>query len=346
MAPVNSDRHGLLLAAILVSGGCGTTGDVTALPDHWPRAGLSGYVLRNPDAASLLSLAGFDLDEPTVQTGPAAGLTLWGRMAKTAAPQQSQLFRAELGSLDGSGDVAVEVGLTATEPWEGQGLHGATWLAGSDPPLLIYQGEDGSVGLARLAGTAVQKLTQAAPLIAAAQLGGGGSVGRVAAALRPAAAGDRLRLYYTVDEAEVYSASTAAAAVQGLADGQPVASDWQVAPTGLMAAAFQVPPGDPKALPADRIAGLGVRRTITPIGRERWDLFVVASSGKKSALVAASAYGQSDGREQFATVAAPLFKSADGAPLSPTVTTWQGQPLLLCGLHQVQTVIVAAVQPQ
>jgi hypothetical protein len=347
MATVNGGALTLLGGGLLGLFGCGTTGDVSALPDHFPRAGLSGYVARHPDAPPLAALAGADLDEPTLQlpTADSTSFTLWGRLATATMPQRSQLFRLELPSLDGSADAGPEPGLTATLPWEGQGLHGATWLNDSQPPILLYQGEDGSVGLASWDGGALTKRSLAAPLISAATLGGGRPIGRVGAALQPSAEGGRLRLYYTVADAEVYRAQADATAVLAQARGEAATVAWQVRPTGLRADAFLVPPGDTKALPAESISGLGVRRLLTPVGRPRWDLFVVASQGKKSALIAASSYEQSDGDEQFAAVVAPLYKSDDGTPLSPTVTSYQGRPLLLCGVHQVQTVIVAAVQP-
>jgi hypothetical protein len=97
--------------------------------------------------------------------------------------------------------------------------------------------------------------------------------------------------------------------------------------------------------PAEHISDLSAQRVITPVGRVRWDLSLVASTATASSLVSAAAYAESDGQEHFSVVAAPLFSTDAGTALSPTVTTLAGQPLLLLGLRQVQTGIAAALLP-
>lgn len=340
MAPVSPKlRLAAALAALgALATGCGTQGDASILPDKWPLAGLTGYAFRDADEPALLAAPGYDLDEPTaLQDLSSGGVVVWGRIAPARMTLPTQLFRARVAALDSPDD--TEAVLSATLPWEGAGLRGPSF-ADPQQPLLFYQGEDGSVGLARLDGDQVTKLSTAAPLVSAALLGGGRKVGRVSAALDPDDDDGTLRLYYTVDDAEVYVAEAAASAVLG---GGAVS--WQVRPARLVAADFQVPPGDTKAVPAERISELSVRRTVTPAGQVRWDLFLVASADTKSALVAASAYADPNDHEHFAPVASTPLKASSGTLLSPTVTTFHGRPLLLAGLHTVQTVIAAGVLP-
>lgn len=331
---------GVALATLAL--GCGTRGDASILPDKWPLAGVAGYVLRDVDEPMLLLSPGFELDEPAAQPDPTSGgLTIWGRIARNKQPLPSQIFRARVAELDNPGE--PETALEPTLPWEGGGLGGPSFVA-APQPLLFYQGEDGSVGLARLDGDAVTKLTTAAPLATAALLGGGRKVGRVSAALAPAAGADSgadtIRLYYTVDDAELYAAE---APLGSVLSGQAV--NWQVRPVKLRAADFQVPPGDSKAVAAEHVSQLSVRRAITPAGRARWDLFLVATAGTESALVAATAYAEPSGHERFAPVPTALLKTSEGTLMSPTGTSFHGWPLLLAALHTVQTGIAAAVLP-
>lgn len=330
--------------------GCGTQGDATVLPDTWPRAGLSGFVFADPDAPELLSQPGFDLDQPAaVQQGGV--LTIYGRMAPPKTPLVSQLFAARVPSLDAPEEPQPVLGPTLA--WEGQGLRGPS-IAEAELPLLFYQGEDGSVGVAEREGDALKKTSTLVPLASAAQLGGGRRVGRVScvldrgpdAAQAPGHTAEFMRLYYTVDDSEIYVAVAAAEpALSAARAGTTI--EWQVHPIGLSAASFLVPPGDTKATPAERIAELSARRVVTPAGRVRWDLFVVASGSRKDHLVAASAWAEAsrDALERFTPSASPLITTPDGTLLSPTVTTFLREPLLLVGLRQVQTSIAAAVLP-
>jgi hypothetical protein len=266
-------------------------------------------------------------------------------MVSTQAPAQAQLFSAQVPALDNPSD--PQPALAATLPWEGMALSGPSIVA-TNPPLLFYQGTDGSVGMARLQGQndTAEKLTTSAPLISAAFLGGGRRVGRIGAVFDPDTGGGSIRLYYTVDDAEIYVATTAAAPLVGGASGQlPQDGGFAVRKSGLLAADFEVPPGDVAAVPAEHITELSVRRVVTPVGRVRWDLYVEASAGTQAALVAAAAYAESDGNDHFVAVTAPLLSSTDGDLLSPAVTTLAGQPLLLVGLRQVHTAIAAAVLP-
>jgi hypothetical protein len=339
-------RAAWLLAAVAAVG-CGTRGDASVLPDKWPRAGLSGYTLYDADSPFLLSRPGFELDEPAALPDPeSGGLTVFGRMVRNQMAQPTQLFRAPVPALDSGGE--PELALEATLPWEGAGLRGPSF-ADAAQPLLFYQGQDGSVGLARLEGDAVVKLTTAAPLATAAQLGAGRQVGRVGAALDEGPGSGMLRLYYTVDDAEIFVAEAAAASVLQTAPDRPGSipnwPDWQVRPLRLGAADFQVPPGDSMAVTAEHISSLSVHRTVTPAGRVRWELFLTASAGKTSSIVAAAAYAEPGGQERFTPVATAVLKTSEGTLLSPMVTTFHGRPLLLAGLHTVQQGIAAAVQP-
>ena len=339
MAPVDGRRWlGAALVALAI--GCGSQGDASILPDKWPLAGVAGYVFRDADDPMLLLSPGNDLDEPAAQPDPdSGGITIWGRTAPSKMALPSQLFRARVADLDNPGE--PESAIEPTLPWEGGGLRGPSFVD-AQGPLLFYQGEDGSVGLARLDGDRVTKLATAAPLATAALLGGGRKVGRVGAALDPESGGGTIRLYYTVDDAEVYVAE---AALSSVLAAPASAVDWQVRPAQLVAADFQVPPGDTKAVPAERISELSVRRATTPAGRVRWDLFLVAAADTDSALVAASAYDDPQGPERFAPVGTALLKTSEGTLMSPAGTLFHGRPLLLAGLHTVQTGIAVAVLP-
>lgn len=340
------------LAAFLgfIVAGCGTQGDASVLPDTWPRAGLSGYAFLDPDAPELLSQPGFDLDQPAAVQRDGV-LTIYGRMAPPKTPLVSELFAARVPSLDAPEEPQPVLGPTLA--WEGQGLRGPS-IAEAELPLLFYQGEDGSIGVAEREGDTLKKTSLGEPLASAAQLGAGRRVGRVAcvldrgpdAAQSPGHIAEFFRLYYTVDDSEVYVAVAAAEPVLAAAHAG-TAIDWQVHPIELSAANFLVPPGDTKAVAAERISELSARRVVTPAGRVRWDLFVVASGSRKDYPVAASAWAEAsrDARERFTPSSSPLIATTDGTLLSPTVTTFLRKPLLLIGLRQVQTSIAAAVLP-
>lgn len=364
MAAVSAGRtwRAGLFAAVLVgaAGGCGTQGDAQALPDEWPRAGVVGYRFASPDAPLILNRDGWDLDEPALEPGPGPGpgpsdgpRVLWGRMAPRAAgpagpdgPRLSVLFRAELPALAAVTEpsAALQDALTPSLPWEGDALRGPSFVSGLGPdeaapgaPVLVYQGADGSVGLARLSGPGVEKVAAPAPLAAASLLGAGGRVGRVTAVR----AGAQLRLYYTVDAWRLLLAEAPLAAVADWAQGGGVAAvPWHVRGPLVSAGAFAVPPGRSDAKPAERIDGAAVRRVPTATGRARYDLFVAATSGTKSALAAASSW---DG-ERFLVLGAPVLPVA-GTVLTPTGVLDGERALLLVGLRAVQTSIALAEQP-
>jgi hypothetical protein len=325
--------------------GCGTQGDASVLPDRWPRAGLSGYVSYNPDEPALISQPGWDLDEPAAAPAapPSAGLVLYGRMAEGAAPARSQLFAALLPSLDAPGE--PQSALAATLPWEGRGLRGPS-LPDESLPFLLYQGEDGGVGLARRDGESLVKLGEE-PLVTAAVLGGGRSIGRVGSMIERGPGGRRLRLYYTVDDAEVFTATADAESLLGAFERGATlpALRFEVRPLGIIAADFSVPPGDSRAAPAERISQLSVRRSLTPSGRVRIDLFLTAAAGRSAAFVSASAYADPGGNPRFLPSSAAVLKGPGGVASSPTVTMLSFRPLLLFGLREVQTSIAAAVLP-
>lgn len=328
-----------LLLAEVCALGCGTQGDASALYDRWPRSGLYGYKLLNPEAPLWISSSTWNLDEPAVlPTNSSDELTVFGRMMPAQGSGPSKLFRAK--SLSQNQTATPELALEATLPWEGQALRSPSFAATS-PPLLFYQGGDGSVGVARLAEAGLQKGTTTAPLASAALLGGGRPIGRVSAALDLAqnASSGRLRLFYTVDDFAVYSADADADAVEKAAfdGGPPVA--WQVYPLKLQAPNFRVPPGDMRAVLAQHISDLSVHRVTTASGRVRWDLFLVAKSNRNAAFCAASAYGQSDLRSplSFLVVDERVLEIEDGTPLSPAATVFANQPLLLFGLQRDST---------
>jgi hypothetical protein len=337
-------RPALPVLALLCTLGCGTEGEDMPPPDLWPLSGVSGYVLYDPDSPLLLSQPGYNLDQPAaIPQSSAGGMVVWGRMASAEQGSPSQLFSAQVPTLDNPGN--PQPALQPTLVWEGQSLSSPS-ITATNPPLLFYQGTDNSVGLARLDPNGVTKLALTAPLVTAAVLGGGRLVGRVSAALDPNPNGDNLRLYYTVDDFEVYVAVTAAAPLLNAGDG-PLPDDisWQVSAVGLVASDFILQGPASTTAQAARISDLSVQRVITPALRVRWDLSMVATTTNISSLVSAAAYDQVDGTDLFTAAAAPLLSTDAGTLLSPSVTTFSGQPLLLVGLQEVHIGIAAAELP-
>lgn len=334
-------RNGIALALLASLGAsCGTQGDASALPDRWPRAGLDGYTFFNADDPTLLAQPGVDLDEPAALPDGAGGLLIFGRMTPTDTSQPSQIFEASVPTLDQPG--SPRAALAPSLPWEGGKLRGPS-VPDASMPFVCYQGEDGSVGLAELAGDTLKKVSLTAPIASAADLGGGKPVGRAACVHDHNAVSDRFRIYYTVDDSAIYVAEADAAPV--FAPNAPIA--WQVRPIGLSASRFNVPPGDTKAVPAEHISELSARYTVTPADRGRWDLSIVASAGSKQSLVVASAYASPAGSaaESYFAGSVPLITTTDGALQSPALCTYRQQPLLLVGLQMVRSVIAAAVLP-
>mgnify|MGYP000302395563 CR=1 FL=1 len=224
-----------------------------------------------------------------------------------------------------------------------------------DERLLLYQGEQGDVGAADLPADAaaageLNKLAVAAPLLSVSMLRaetGGTQIGRIAAV----ADGDRAYLFFTVDDREVRVAQTDRDTLSRWRRDHSIAVPWQVSDVLLPATAVLVPPGDKKALPAERISDLAVRRQITPAGRTRWDVILRAQSGKNVALVAATAYGVSSGETRIGPVTtllpldAPLTKPPEGTPGAATWATLRGRMFLFYALRTVQSEIAVAGLP-
>ena len=336
-----------LLWATLAAAGCGTQGNTDPLQDNWPRTPLRNFVLRDQEQPFALLRLGWDLDQPTVAPrvdDPAVPLSIWGRMSPRQDPQHGTLFRAAVTELGAA--LPPEPALTPSAAWEGTDLRSPTWLAGEagQPPLLFYQGGDGSVGLARLDDSdAVQRLTTTQPLLLASALAAG-RLGRVSA-LRT---GSRVRLYYVVDGQHVHFAELDAAALWRRAAGDPDAVDFQVSAPLLWAADFQLKQGTVSTVAAERLDGVFVRRSVTPLGRDRFDLYAVAATASKTVLVSAASYtGGSIGStsERFLPVDGPaLSGDSTSNPSSPTLITYGGAPLMVLGLRVVQLGIATAVQ--
>jgi hypothetical protein len=342
--------RGGLLGALLGWGlaACGTQGGGEPLVDAWPRTALRSFVLRDAEQPYALLRLGWDLDQPAVapRLDEAAGpLPIWGRMSPRQEAQHGVLFRATVTDLGAA--APPELALEPAVGWEGSGLSSPTWLAAEAgrPPLLFYQGSDGSVGLARLGEDGqVQRLTPAAPLLPAAALGTG-RIGR----LSVVSVGATVRLYYLVDDQRAHFAQLDAAALARRAAADSGALDFQVSAPLLWASDFTVKQTAVVMVPAERLAGLWVRRVITPAGRDRFDLYAVASAMTKSVVVSASSYSGGvigSTSERFLPVESPALASNDqGTPSSPAMILYQGQPLMLLGLRTVQTGIAAAVPP-
>jgi hypothetical protein len=337
----------LVLGALL--GGCGTQGGEASLPDAWPRTPLRGFALRDPDQPYALLRLGWDLDQPAVAPrpdDPAVPLTIWGRMNPRQEPLLGTLFRAAVSDLGAA--QPPELALAPSAPWEGTDLGSPAFLAGEAgmPSLLFYQGADGSIGLCRLNDDgSVQRLTTAQPLVTASALAVG-RLGRVSA-LRT---GSRVRLYYLVDGQHVHFAEADAAALLRRAAGGQEAVDFQVSAPLLWAAEFSVRQTTVTTVPAERLEGAYVRRVTTALGRDRFDLYAVATAMGKSVVVSASSYSGGrlgDSSERFLAVESPALSGSDqGTPSNPTVVQYGGQALLVVGLRTVQTGIATARQSQ
>lgn len=335
--------------AMLLVAGCGTQGTPEPLVDNWPRTPLRGFTLRDPEQPYALLRLGWDLDQPAVApvTGgeqPSAPLAIWGRMSPRQESEHGVLFRAVVSDLGAAAPPEL-----ALEPagWEGTDLAAPSWLPaeGGRPPLLFYQGGDGSVGLAQLgADGQVQRVSAAAPLVPASTLGLG-RIGRVWAL----SVGATVRLYYIVDSQRVHFAELDAAALTRRLSGDAAALEVRVSAPLLWAADFLVKQTAVVMAPAERLDGVAVRRVITAAGRERYDLYAVATAMGRAAVVSAASYSGGSlatTSERFLPVESPVLSgNPTGTPSSPTVLTAGGKPLLLLGLHTVETGIAAAFLP-
>ena len=341
---------GWLLGALCSVGflACGTQGSGEPLANTWPRTALRSFVLRDAEQPYALLRLGWDLDQPAVAPrldDPAVPLMVWGRMNPRQEAEHGVLFRAAVTDLGAA--APPELALAPVAAWEGTDLSSPTFLPGEGdrPPLLFYQGGDGSVGLARLAADGqVQRLTTAAPLLPATALG----VGRIGR-LSVLSVGSAVRLYYLVADQHAHFVQLDAEALTRRAAADSGALDFQVSAPLLWAADFLVKQTAVVMVPAERLAGLWVRRVTTPAGRDRFDLYAVASAMTKSVVVSASSYsGGTIGStsERFLPVESPALASAsEGTPSSPAMIIYRDQPLMLLGLHTVQTGIAVAVPP-
>jgi hypothetical protein len=337
-----------LALALLVGAACGTQGNAESDPDNWPRTPLRNFALLDDDQPFALLRLGWDLDQPAVApaTDAAAPPVVWGRMSPRQQPEQSVLFCAPVPDLRAAAPPPSEPALAPVAAWEGAGLSSPAWLAGDAdlPPLLFYQGSDGSVGVAKAAGDcAVARLTTDRPLLPATALSSG-QVGRISV-LRT---GAEVRLYYLVDGQHAHFAQLEVAALQQLVAGTPVTPQVALSPAVLWAGDFQIKQSAVVTLPAERLDGLYVRRVTTPLGRDRFDLYATATAMMSAAIVSAASYtggSLSNGNGDFLAVESAALATSTGVPRSATVVTYQDAPLLLLGLKTVQTGIAAAMQP-
>jgi hypothetical protein len=367
MATLNLGPARRALAVLLLSlcgaTACGTQGDASVLPDRWPRSGLSGYRFVDADAPYALGRLGWDLDEPTVLAAatPAAGsdhFEVWGRMSPRLSPEKTVLFRASLPVAKPNAEAEPDEVLAAEAAWEGVGLRSPALvrLAGVDgleQVVLFYQGSGGDIGLATIKGDVVQRVSQSAPLWSVTQLAGaaGAQVGRVAVA----AVGQHIYLFFTVDDRELRVAECERTALWRYLASPDLPPPLRLGPTLLVAGAVQVPPGDSKAVPAERIGQVAVRRQITPVGRVRWDVALNGQAGRDTVLLAASAYAAPPNTSEdparvgpvteLLAVEAALIKTMEGVVGAPTFATVGGRQLLLFGLRSVGSQIAVAAQP-
>lgn len=349
----------VLLLSLCGATACGTQGDASVLPDRWPRSGLSGYRFVDADAPYALGRLGWDLDEPTVlaAAAPSGGgdrFEVWGRMSPRLSPEKTVLFRASLPVATPNAEAEPDEALTAEAAWEGVGLRSPSALRvlggdGFEQPLLFYQGSGGDVGLATIKADTVEKVSLSAPLWTATQLTGpvGAQVGR----LSVAAVDEHIYLFFTVDDRELRVAECERAALLRYLASPASPPPLRLGPTLLMAGAVQVPPGDSRAVPAERIGQVAVRRQITPVGRVRWDVALNGQAGRDTVLLAASAYAApADPARvgpvtELLAVEAALIKTMEGVVGAPAFATLGGRQHLLFGLRSVGSQIAIAAQP-
>lgn len=347
-------------AALAGLAGCGTQGDATVLPDRWPRSGLSGYRFLDADVPYALGRFGWDLDEPTAlgPTQPVAAMTdasiqVWGRMSPRLSPEKTVLFRATLSNQKLNAEAEPDEVLGPTMPWEADGLRSPSvlpWRDDGSRLLLLYQGTHGDVGAAAVTADGIDKLSTTQPLFSAQTLRAGtaASVGRVSAVRDD----DRLYLFYTLDERELRVAEASVAALVHWAEAGGGDVALRISPPLLQASAVGVPPGESKAVPAERISHVAARRLVTPVGRVRWDVALRAQAGRDTVLVAASAYAEAPNPSQigpaaaFLAVEAPLIKTSEGTVGAPALATLGSQALLFFGLRSVGSQVAVAALPQ
>lgn len=362
---LGQERRGGALAAVLAGlllgvFACGTQGDASVLPDRWPRSGLSGYRFLDADAPYALGRFGWDLDEPALLAAATPGAAasdsfeIWGRMSPRLSPEKSVLFRANLPTAKPNAEGEPDEALSADASWEGAGLRSPAPLRladreGREWQLLFYQGAGGDVGLAVVKAELVEKVSVAAPLWSADELSGtpGAAVGRVAIA----AVDNHIYLFFTVEDRELRLAECERTALLDYLAAPTTPPPLRRGPTLLSASAVSVPPGDSKAVSAERISQAAVRRQLTPAGRIRWDVALNGQAGRETVLVAASAYAAPDdpGRVGPLTallpVEAALIKTQEGTVLAPAFASVGGRQLLFFGLRAVGSQIAVAAQP-
>lgn len=327
------------LPALLLLSACGLGGGGGELTiQSFPQSGLAPFRLlredETADAPYLLRAPGLDLDEPA---GLVDGDTL--RLFVTVAPRgprptdPTYLAQAQVKSL-AAGAGELEPVLQPDQPWEGGRLRSPTVLAdlpGMPRFLLLYLGQDGSLGLARSPdGSAWHKA--AAPLIPAAQVGG---------ALHSASAvvdGGRL-LIYTLSGEPPQLLLLEADLAAGLTP--PLALSRTALP--LSPADLAVPVSGLEQVPAERILSVRARHSLTPAGRPRFDLYLVAEARGRRAICAAASY---DGRRFLPVAHALLQRVTD--PSAPAVVAWgprAGRPLMLVAVTGVHRAVAGAIIP-
>lgn len=324
----------LRMLILLLAFGCGAQGVGQVQVESWPQSGLSGFRLYTADEAPLLDTPfwllppGVDVDEPSPVVRDDGVLFVWVTARPRGAGGSFIGLAAAPELLRGGGDLVRS--LDADQPWEGGALRHPTVLADPRAPdayLMVYQGASGAVGLARATGPIDE---------------GSGldfrKAGWLDLGVQPLAAsavivGTRLRVYYLVAGGDIYLAE---AELSDLPQG-PLSRTGPI----LSAPLFSVPVNLGQPTPAEGLTGLAARRMRTPAGRDRFDLFVVATAAERAAAAAASSY---DG-ESFLAARDPILARGGGAPSAPIAITYRGWQVLLLGLKAAQTGIAVAHIP-
>lgn len=344
-------RSAALLLTLL--GACGVGGGGADIQlGSFPQSGLGAYRLLNSDELPRLD-APYLLQAPGVDVGEVAAraegerLRLW----VAARPRAGGGFigYAEAPTLeDGAGD-ALAPALAPELPWEGGRLASPSLLVRDDDHdealpshVLFYlagagaaMGSPGAVGAALSDDGRAFRRAAAAPLLAAAALGG---EPRGAAAM---AVGDELHLYLVADEAgPLLRARAPLSALAAHLGGGP-APPFLIERLPLFAADFPVPISSTETAPAQRLLSISARAVRTPAGRMRYDLFVTAARAERRALCAAASY---DG-DRYLPVAQPLLGRIAGEIQGGAPIAYRQRALLLLGLTTVRGGVAAGRIP-
>lgn len=314
-----------VLAVLLLGGlcACGVAGAGAPQPPvRFPEDGPGSFRLLTSDdlppdrtAPYLLvpERAGVGLDEPTAAPPVGARLPLWFTLREGASAVIGQTVLQGLG-----GDDGLRTALPADQPWEGGAVQHPTWLvvsaeSGLPAALLLYQGQDGSVGLASALAEPGPLQKAPGPLLAAAAVGGVASASGV---LHERG----LAIYYTqqADAAEVLGVTTSYAALRAFLGGG-AGVEWRALGRVAQAQDFLVGRSSSQLTPAQRLLHVSARTAITATGRARHDLLLISAGAAADAPAYVHMASSYDGLAFLPLEAAIVAPTLGGRPLSASV---------------------------